>query len=335
MSLHRRATLIVLTALIAVLRGTAAPPLREEQAPRGVCVPAEVASEKPPFDPAQSAGIFVGVRQFLLDGTLREVPYAVDDAIDLAHLLAIGLDPALIPPARVHLALSGAPQKPESDRRLKDLVTAGARRSEATLADLEYWLEKQAQAVKPGGLLVVSFATHGLVVRGAQYLLTSSSLDRLVAKTSLSTRRLATLLSRSPAARRLVLLDACREPRMAGSPSSRGAAVGMFLDAFSKAEGQAILLARPGETLYDDPERKQGVFTAAVLDGLRCAAKTDHRGFVTVDTLAAYVNRSVAEWSERHPLGRLPEGEFGIQQELGGSVGQLPLARCSESKPLN
>lgn len=56
------------------------------------------------FDPAQSAGFFVGVRTFLADETLAEVPYAVDDAIDLAHLFAIEL--GLIPPARVTLALS-------------------------------------------------------------------------------------------------------------------------------------------------------------------------------------------------------------------------------------
>lgn len=55
--------------------------------PRGVvlAVPQDVRVQEG-FDAAHSAGLFVGVRDFE-DADFAEVPYAVDDAIDLAYLL--------------------------------------------------------------------------------------------------------------------------------------------------------------------------------------------------------------------------------------------------------
>ena len=63
------------------------------------------------FDASESAGLFVGVRSFR-DSWFAEVPFAVDDAVDLAYLFALQL--ALIAPERVVLALSGEPVKAES-----------------------------------------------------------------------------------------------------------------------------------------------------------------------------------------------------------------------------
>lgn len=76
------------------------------------------------FDPGQSAGLFVGIREFE-DGQLATNPYAVDDAVDLAHLFSLELQ--LIAPRNVALALAGEPQKDASRERLEALRAAGAR----------------------------------------------------------------------------------------------------------------------------------------------------------------------------------------------------------------
>ncbi len=55
-----------------------------------------------------SAGLFVGARDYE-DPALRQVPYAVDDAVDLAYLFALELQ--LIDPAKTILLISGEPQK--------------------------------------------------------------------------------------------------------------------------------------------------------------------------------------------------------------------------------
>ncbi len=71
--------------------------------------------------PAESAALFVGVREFTYDETLSDVPYAVDDAVDLAYAVAFDGKPRLVDTTRVILALSGEPQKPQSRRKLEQL----------------------------------------------------------------------------------------------------------------------------------------------------------------------------------------------------------------------
>ena len=85
------------------------------------------------FEPAESAGLFVGVSRFA-DSGFAPVPFAVDDAIDLAHLFALEL--RLIEPAKVTLALAGEPKKPETAERLAVLTSGGARQTEAKQTDI-------------------------------------------------------------------------------------------------------------------------------------------------------------------------------------------------------
>lgn len=67
---------------------------------RGVkSIPAdEVVQSVETFDPKQSAGLFVGVRLFPHDPALADVRYAVDDAIDLAFVMALDERVRLIEP---------------------------------------------------------------------------------------------------------------------------------------------------------------------------------------------------------------------------------------------
>ena len=95
--------------------------------------PGDAASR--PFDPAASAGLFVGVRHFVdASGTpsaeFSPIPFAVDDAIDLAGLFVFEL--ALLEAPRVRLLLSGEPQKPASQQTLSRLRGAGARMDRAS-----------------------------------------------------------------------------------------------------------------------------------------------------------------------------------------------------------
>src|SRR6266566_1309907 len=68
----------------------------------------------PAFDPQQSAALFVGISNFD-DKQIEKVPYAIDDAVDLAYELAMDQQPRLVLPNAVVLALSsGEPCKSES-----------------------------------------------------------------------------------------------------------------------------------------------------------------------------------------------------------------------------
>jgi Caspase domain len=279
------------------------------------------------FDPQDSAALFVGVREFPYDDTLAEVPYAVDDAIDLAHVFAIDAKTKLVEPHRVVLALSGDPQKPESQRNLEELVESGATVHPAGLSDVLTLLDSQQRAAGKRGILIIAFATHGVSEEGTQDLLTATSLLRY-RQTMLSERTVSDIARRSAAARSVILIDACRRRLLAdqrdSEPDPRSAAP--LIRAMDDVSGQVVFsAAAPGEYAFDDPVRGNGVFTAAIIDGLRCAAPSDSRGLVTVGTLSAYVEERVLEWVRKH---RDPQAKRATQLVYDGRSNSMPLADC-------
>lgn len=279
------------------------------------------------FDRNESAALFVGVRLFPYDTTLATVRYAVDDAVDLAFVLALDERVRIVEAGRVILALSGEPQKPESQRNLKRLVAAGAQVRAAGQVDIFTALDEQARAAGKHGVLVVSFAGHGLSVDGTQYLLTATSVLQH-RETAVSESKIRDIASKSAAGRTLILVDACRErlrdDQRNGDPDPRSAAP--LMQAMAETRGQVVLsAAAAGQYAYDDDARRNGVFTAAVIDGLQCEAATDEHGLITVDTLAQFVERRVLSWIRRN---RNVEIAQATQVTWDGHARTMPLAVC-------
>jgi uncharacterized caspase-like protein len=275
----------------------------------------------------KSAALFVGVRDFN-DRTIAPVPYAVDDAIDLAYELTIDHQPPLVPPHRVVLALSaGEPVKPESKRKLQALLAAGVSRRLAEKKEILELLEAQSKQVGQNGILIVSFATHGVSdAAGTQHLLAADSkLDAL--KATVTDQQVSETVSRVDVPRSLILIDACRERltrdrRGAADPRSAAASKRLMTGIY----GQVVFsAAAPGGYAYDDDERQNGVFTAAVIDGLRCGAAKDWHGFITVETLGRYVSREVLRWIQTHK-NRECKGATRLMYE--GESRKMPLSIC-------
>jgi hypothetical protein len=282
------------------------------------------------IDPKTSAALFVGVRDFPYDSTLATVPYAVDDAVDLAYEFTMEQSPALVVPARVILALSGEPQKDESQEKLKKLLAAGAKRTPAAQSDILNSLESQSKSVESNGLLIVAFATHGVSDEGTQYLLTASSLLGHYHRTALTDAEIRETISRNGVPRSVIFIDACRErllkDRRSGEIDPRSVAAA-FGRAFSKITGQVVFSAAPGGGYaYDDEERRNGVFTAMVIDGLRCGARANASGFITVNALHSYVEAHVLAWLQLH---KNRDAKTATQWMSEGSSKELPLSICT------
>jgi hypothetical protein len=287
------------------------------------------ASEPPrEFDRAESAALFVGVRYFTRDATLIEIPYAVDDAIDLAYAVSMERNVRLVAPERVALALSGEAQKPDTKLRLEELERSGATVVRtAGQVDIVTLLEKQARLAGKGGVFVVGFATHGFSRDGMHYLVSETSLLQHP-ETSLPAHKVLDIAARSEADRSIVFLDACRERVTLGSratePEPLSAAP--LLQARGRVSGQVVFYAAAaGQYAFDDPERKNGVFTSAVLDGLRCSGLMDPQGLVTVELLASGVEMRVKSWVQKH---RDPMTRAATQVSMDGETRILPLASC-------
>jgi hypothetical protein len=295
--------------------------------------PAEVTPAKPSggFDSAQSVALFVGASRFTEDEELQMVPYAVDDAVDLAYAFALDPRVALVHPKRVALALSDpTPRKESSRRRLAELKRRGATIAAASQSQILKLLSRQAGTVGADGIFIVSFATHGFTDEGAQYLLAENSLLR-ERDTTIAAARVFDVMAASDARRSLVLIDACRErlKEHRGPPELRSAAP--LIRRMADTEGQVVLYAAAaGKWAYDDDIRQNGVFTRAVLDGLECRAGHDRSGLVTVDALSTTVERSVLSWIRTNRDAFIRNA---TQASIDGAARTMPLAICARKPP--
>jgi hypothetical protein len=280
------------------------------------------------FDPVESAGLFVGIRKFD-DPEFIKVPFAVDDAVDLAHLFALELD--LIAPQNVILALSGDLQKARSADALQALLQAGAQRVAAQKSWILRHLQRQGNATGQHGLFVVAFATHGFSDQGRDFLVGRDTVRGFIQDTGIKVDIVFNQTAQATAPRRLVLLDACRERlssdvRAAGRPSPESAMGQAFAQAIARASGQVVLSGTTlGGYAYDDFDRKNGVFSAAVLRGLRGAAPSDERHFITARTLAGYVEAQVRAWVRANKPDHI-QRSHGISSRFEGPAMPMPLA---------
>lgn len=261
--------------------------------------------------------MFIGVSQFE-DPRFAPVPFAVDDAVDLAFVFSVNL--GLIRPEKCVLALAGEPHKPESTERLQHLLAAGAQQRPATFTDIYSLLSCQHTVGQTRGLFVAVVATHCLSDQGNDFLIAADSLWERVAKTGVAVDELFSEVARAKALQRLVFLDAFRRRALSLRLS----------DAIGNAARQVVLAsARLGGLAYDDHERKNSVFTAAVVDGLLGKAPADSEGFITIRTLADYIDQHVLEWVKAHGSEHA-QRNAGICRHIDRHIekyaGALPLA---------
>lgn len=254
----------------------------------------EIAVAGVTFDPAQSRGVFVGVNLYTATvgrrpGNLRS---CVNDAVDLA---AAFVELGLITPSGVVLVLSGEPSKPESVAALARLLAGGAKRTpDATRSTIDFEVSNAAAAAGTDGILFLTWSAHGFEVgeRKVQYLTPADffhlnpepSTAEIVSR-SLSETHLMTLAEQSPARRRVLIFDACRETRglEPGIPELIASAAGMI----------TLYAVTSGEMALEGA--RNGAFTSRLLDILRSPAPdvpADSNGHITIGTLLDHLGKA-------------------------------------------
>lgn len=280
------------------------------------------------FRPKESRGLFVGVNTFH-DEEIPDLQFAVDDAVDLAFLFSYELE--LIPPTRVHLALSGQTQKPETADRLEWLLAEGAVRGGARSTELYRLVHDLAQKTGPGGVWILTASTHGFADQGRNFFAASDSWSRRLEKTGISLEALLDDSTGATAPRRLLLLDTCRGRLSRGTRGDLDEE-GMsesFAQAITSASGLALLNSTTlGGYSYEHESIGNGVFTSAVIRGLRGHSPSDGKGFITVETLARYVNQEIVDWVQKNKREHVRVSR-GITSTIEGLGGSLPLASAA------
>ncbi len=159
-------------------------------------------------------------------------------------------------------------------------------------------LSNLSTAVPKDGLLLVSFAGHGMERGGQAFLLPAdaqiSDQISFLEETAISMNRVKSWIKETGVGQVVLLLDACRN-----DPGGRADAPNPLSNAYVNAfnfdvrnkEVQAfatVYATGIGQRAYEYTEKKQGYFSWAVVEGLKGGAAND-KGEVTLSQLVKYV----------------------------------------------
>lgn len=230
---------------------------------------------------AKRWALVIGVDQYR-DGNISALRGAANDAATLARALT---QYAGFPADQVILLATDQPEERQPTR-----------------INILSYLSNIAAAVPKDGLLLVSFAGHGLERGGQAYLIPSDARltddISLLEESAVSVQRMHDRIRSTGVSQVVVLLDACRN-----DPGGRADAPNNLTTAYTKAfnfdvrnrEVQAyatIYATAVGQRAFEYVEKKQGYFSWAVVEGLKGAAANE-RGEVTLAALVKYVQDTV------------------------------------------
>lgn len=196
----------------------------------------------------------------------------------------------------------------------------------ATLADIKRRLgtELVREATNPEDTVLIYFAGHGEMEADrssadsdgfSKYLLPHDANRADLFGSALSMEELSRILERLRAERVVLIIDSCFSGAAGGRTpyepnlGSRGVITEEFLSRIVQGKGRVILTASGGrEVALESRERRHGIFTYFLLEGLRGAADTDRDGRVDVDEIYKFVSRRVssATGGRQNPMRKSP-----------------------------
>jgi hypothetical protein len=229
---------------------------------------------------AKRWALIVGVDQYR-DGQINALKGSVNDAHALANAL---------------VRYAGFPQD-----QVIVLTTDQPEERQPTRINILTYLSNLASLVPKDGLLLFSFAGHGIERGGQAFLIPSDarlSHDiSLLEESAVSVTRMHDRIKAIGVGQVIVLLDACRNDPggRADAPNNMTAAYTKFNFDVRNREVQAFATfyaTAVGYRAYEYTEKHQGYFTWAIVEGLKGAAANE-KGEVTLAALVKYVQDNV------------------------------------------
>lgn len=256
-------------------------------------------------DAEDNWGIFVGINGFA-DSTVPLLRFCRPDAEALHN--ALSGSGKLIPTPQSHLLVTGGILEPSKANILKAIQHA-------------------CRTAREDSLIFISISTHGFTgPDGEAYVFPADGDKSLLRDTAVSVKRINEMLSKSKASKKILIIDACREPySSSGRSSGENKMSDAFQDALKESRGQITLASCDlGQISYEDAAVGHGVFTKNLLEGLQGAAPANSQGFITVTTLSQYAVRKTEEWCNANLKPRQTPWLYGSFSR------DIPLARGGE-----
>jgi Caspase domain len=245
--------------------------------------------------------IVVGVSKYS-DTGLPGLPTALDDATDLATQLEVaGFNVALV-----------------ADEKRSDVPILATPDNNASVRNI---ISSVGRQMESQDLMLFYFSGHGANVANQDYVFLSNSDPKRPYETALSIVGILSLLDTLSVKKRVLIVDACRDPGFKASPFDA-----FSLEAARNWEGTAVLSATdsgqyarppyPGETdVFTGEVIKHSIYTHFLLRGLRGEADEPNHtpGFLTLNELAGFLSRSM----RRQAPEQVPQC---VSKGLGGDI---------------
>ncbi len=285
-----------ISILLLILIGAMSKEVTSQTTDRGIKLANEV---KTLPGSAKRYALIIGVDQYA-DTQITTLGGASNDAKTLANAL---IQYAGFPGEQVTLLASDQPAERQPTR-----------------GNILRRLSNMAAVIPPDGLLLISFAGHGIERGGQAFLLpadsqVSNDVD-LLEQTAINVTQVKDRIKKIGVRQVLMILDACRNDPVgranADNPLTTAYTRGFNFDLRNReVQAFATLYATEvGRRAYEYKEKKQGYFTWALVEALRGGAANE-KGEVTLAALVKYLQE------------RVPKR---VLQDLGPGKEQKPFA---------
>jgi len=199
----------------------------------------------------------------------------------------------------------------------------------ATRKGIESAFEKVCASARPQDVFIFFFAGHGLLTeessKPGQFYLAPSDVDRLsgfqatLKEKGISAEQLLTLSVKVPARKQLLILDCCDAAGVLRPFRLRGPAEARAIAQLARSSGVAIIASSgPGEAAIESSELGHGIFTYALLEGMKGKADTNQDRQVTVLELMAFLHDIIPQLSEKYRGLRQYPHTFSRSYDEGG-----------------
>ena len=289
---------LISIALLLVLIGLIPPHVAAQKGDRGVKLGSSEPIKVLPGN-AKRYALIIGVDQYA-DTQITTLGGAGNDAKTLANAL---IQYAGFPGEQVTLLASDQPTERQPTR-----------------GNILRRLSNMAAVVPPDGLILISFAGHGIERGGQAFLLPSDSQVsndvELLEQTAINVSQIRDRIKKIGVRQVLMIVDACRNDPVgranADNPLTPAYTRGFNFDLRNhEVEAFATLYATEvGHRAYEYKEKKQGYFTWMLVEALRGGAANE-KGEVTLASLVKYLQE------------RVPKR---VLQDLGPGKDQKPFA---------
>jgi hypothetical protein len=197
------------------------------------------------------------------------------------------------------------------------LLTDKRSGSEPSRSNLMSALKSLCSTATSKDFIFFFFSGHGIEEDDKSYLLPSDARINVLRDTAVPIDWIRSTLSASKAHAKVLIFDACHASAMKGKAESGRMTKGLSKALLSPMEGFAILSScKMHEVSYEMPDKKHGVFSYFLIEGLQGKADYDSDYQISVSDASRYTAEKTLEWSFGQRVEQTPNLEYHVVGDL-------------------